>query len=1154
MGEKFRLGHTKVFFRAGVLGLMEETREDKIGSVLSWLQAGARGKASRMQFKKLQDQKLALYACQRAIKTMMIAKTWLWMQIWLAIKPNLKCTQFGKYKKEYEDKIALAEANIDQALEARGKVQAVYDGLMGQKTELSLALKSGGSAVQDIIDKTTRIEAQAADVQKELDGVNQRIKGEKQQKVALEGNIQKINATVAQLQGDVSNLEGVLASAEQDRANKDDQIRTLKDEIAHQSDMIGKLSKEKRSVGDSRQKTEEDIQAAEDKCNHLSRVKGKLEQALDEAEDALERERKVEGDLKLTQEAISDLERVKAELLGGVSRKEKEASALSAKIDDEATLAAKYAKQAKELMARIEELDEELNVERGNRAKAEKSRTMLKKDIEDISSRLEEAGSNTATQVELNKKREGELARLKSELEELNIAQEGTLAALRMKHNNTMADLGEQIDSLNANKVKSEKDKSGLELDLRDARLDLEDAVKGKAELDKQGKLLQAAIVDSNTRCDEMARALNEAESTKKRLQVENQDLNRQIEELENAIANMNKAKISVTTQLEDTKALADAEAKDRASLLTKYKMLSTDLENLREKLENEAMRKSDALKALSKAQAETQLWKSRYETEGMGRIEELEGARNKLQAKIVENEELVDVLSTKVATAEKSKGRLGTDLDDISMEYERVHAAALITEKRAKNFDKVLGEWQSKAADLQAEINASQDEGRNYSSELFRLKAAQQEPVEQLDVVKRENKNLADEIKDLLDQLGEGGRSIHALDKQRRMLEQEKEELQGALEEAEATLEMEENRVLRSQLELANVRQEIDRRVAEKEEEFNNTRKNHARAMESLGASIEAEQRAKGEALRIKKQLEGEINELEIGLDHANKANSEGIKSIKRYQTQLRETIQAYEDEARSRAQISEQVGISERKAGALSGEVEESKALLDGANRSIRQLQNDIADSRAAVNNMQTINGRDMTGKRQLESSIHTLQAEVDGMLVAAKNAEDKAKKAMVDAARLADELRAEQEHVSTLGTGKNSLSNALGELEGRLSDAENVALKSGKAAMAKLEGKIRELEAELAATQSRTGEANKAYQRAERKAKELSFAQGEDKKNQDRMSELANKLQMKIKTYKQQIEEAEEIAALNLAKFRKAQQELEETEERAKLAMVL
>merc|ERR1711937_1015172 len=641
---------------------------------------------------------------------------------------------------------------------------------------------------------------------------------------------------------------------------------------------------------------------------------------------------------------------------------------------------------------------------------------------------------------------------------------------------------------------------------------------------------------------DEMARSLNESESSKKRLQVENQDLSRQIEELEAGIANANKGKISLTTQLEDTKSLADAEAKDRAALLTKYKNMSTDLESLKEKIENEHMRKSDALKALSKAQAEIQLWRSRYETEGMGKIDELEGARAKLQARIVEAEENVDALTTKIANNEKSKARTASELDDMAMEYERVHAAALITEKRAKNFDKVLGEWLSKANDVQAEVEASQNEGRNYSSELFRLKAASDEAVEGLDVVKRENKNLADEIKDLLDQLGEGGRSIHDLDKQRRNLEQNNEELKAALEEAEGTLEQEENKVLRSQLELGQVRQEIDRRVAEKEEEFNNSRKNHARAMDSLAASLEAEQRAKGEALRIKKKLEGEINELEIGLDHANKANAEGLKSVKRYQTQLRETIQTFEDESRGKAQIIEAVGISERKAAALSGEVEESRALIDSADRAKRQIEAEIADARAAVNEIQSINARDMTAKRSLEGNIHTLSAEID---------EEKSKKAMVDAARLADELRAEQDHATSLAASKNSMNNQFGDLEARLADAETAAAKGGKAAMAKLEAKVRELEAELAGVQSRSGEAAKAYQRSERKVKELQFSQSEDKKKQDRMSELAAKLQQKIKTYKSQIEDAEEIAALNLAKFRKAQQELEETEERAKLA---
>merc|ERR1712107_816618 len=166
----------------------------------------------------------------------------------------------------------------------------------------------------------------------------------------------------------------------------------------------------------------------------------------------------------------------------------------------------------------------------------------------------------------------------------------------------------------------------------------------------------------------------------------------------------------------------------------------------------------------------------------------------------------------------------------------------------------------------------------------------------------------------------------------------------------------------------------------------------------------------------------------------------------------------------------------------------------------------------------------------------------------------AEEKSKKAMVDAARLADELRAEQDHASTQASSKQSLNNQFGQLEARLADAENAAARGGKAAMAKLENKVHELEAELAGTQARTVEAAKAYQRAERKCKELAFTAGEYKKNQDRMTDLASTLQSKIKVYKQQIEEAEEIAALNLAKFRKAQQELEEVEERAKLAALI
>jgi chromosome segregation ATPase len=241
----------------------------------------------------------------------------------------------------------------------------------------------------------------------------------------------------------------------------------------------------------------------------------------------------------------------------------------------------------------------------------------------------------------------------------------------------------------------------------------------------------------------------------------------------------------------------------------------------------------------------------------------------------------------------------------------------------------------------------------------------------------------------------------------------------------------------------------------------------------------------------------------------------------------------------------------LADRRAGALQGELEEARALLDSADRGKKQADMELVESRGAVNDMTTVNSKAASDKRRLESAVHTLHAEIDDMLAQAKGSEDKAKRAMVDAARLADELRAEQDHSTAQGKAKRALETQTAEVEMRLNEAQEVAAKGGRNQMAKLESRIRELEVELGSVQSKTGDAYKAFQKAERHVKELQFQQDEDRKNQDRMSELATKLQQKIKTYKKQIEEAEEIAALNLAKYRKAQQDLEENEERGKMA---
>ncbi|XP_011192473.1 myosin heavy chain, muscle isoform X1 [Zeugodacus cucurbitae] len=1160
--DQYRLGNTKVFFRAGVLGQMEEFRDERLGKIMSWMQGWARGYLARRNFKKLQEQRLALKVVQRNLRKYLQLRTWPWYKLWQKIKPLLNVTRVEDEIARLEEKAKKAEELHAAEVKVRKELEALNAKLLAEKTALLDSLSGEKGQLQDFQERNAKLTAQKNDLENQLRDIQDRLSQEEDARNQLFQQKKKADQEISGLKKDIEDLELSVQKAEQDKATKDHQIRNLNDEIAHQDELINKLNKEKKMQGETNQKTGEELQAAEDKINHLNKVKAKLEQTLDELEDSLEREkklrgdvekakRKVEGDLKLTQEAVSDLERNKKELEQTIQRKDKELSSITAKLEDEQVGVGKHQRQIKELQARIEELEEEVEAERQARAKAEKQRADLARELEELGERLEEAGGATSAQIELNKKREAELSKLRRDLEEANIQHESTLANLRKKHNDAVAEMAEQVDQLNKLKAKAEKEKNEYYGQLNDLRAGVDHLANEKAAQEKIAKQLQHTLNEVQGKLDETNRTLNDFDASKKKLSIENSDLLRQLEEAESQVSQLSKIKISLTTQLEDTKRLADEESRERATLLGKFRNLEHDLDNLREQVEEEAEGKADLQRQLSKANAEAQVWRSKYESDGVARSEELEEAKRKLQARLAEAEETIESLNQKCIGLEKTKQRLATEVEDLQLEVDRANAIANAAEKKQKAFDKIIGEWKLKVDDLAAELDASQKECRNYSTELFRLKGAYEEGQEQLEAVRRENKNLADEVKDLLDQIGEGGRNIHEIEKARKRLEAEKDELQAALEEAEAALEQEENKVLRAQLELSQVRQEIDRRIQEKEEEFENTRKNHQRALDSMQASLEAEAKGKAEALRMKKKLEADINELEIALDHANKANAEAQKNIKRYQQQLKDIQTALEEEQRARDDAREQLGISERRANALQNELEESRTLLEQADRGRRQAEQELADAHEQLNEVSAQNASISAAKRKLESELQTLHSDLDELLNEAKNSEEKAKKAMVDAARLADELRAEQDHAQTQEKLRKALEQQIKELQVRLDEAEANALKGGKKAIQKLEQRVRELENELDGEQRRHADAQKNLRKSERRIKELSFQSEEDRKNHERMQDLVDKLQQKIKTYKRQIEEAEEIAALNLAKFRKAQQELEEAEERADLA---
>ena len=209
---------------------------------------------------------------------------------------------------------------------------------------------------------------------------------------------------------------------------------------------------------------------------------------------------------------------------------------------------------------------------------------------------------------------------------------------------------------------------------------------------------------------------------------------------------------------------------------------------------------------------------------------------------------------------------------------------------------------------------------------------------------------------------------------------------------------------------------------------------------------------------------------------------------------------------------------------------------------------VEQELADTNETLSDQTCQNQAIQASKMKIESEMATLSSDLDEMAAEAGLSEEKAQRAMIDAARLADELRGEQDAAQGLERERKLLDAQVKDMQSRVDEAQTQALKGGKKAMTKMDTRIRELESELDAENRRMADAQKNMRKSERKIKELSYQQDEDRKNHERMQGLIDQLQGKIKSYKKQIEEAEEIAALNLAKYRQAQNSVADATERA------
>ncbi|XP_014857945.1 PREDICTED: myosin-4-like isoform X3 [Poecilia mexicana] len=986
---QYKFGHTKVFFKAGLLGALEEMRDERLAQVVMSVQALCRRFLVRMEYQKMMARKEAIYTLQYNLRSFMNVKHWPWMKLYFKLKPLLKSAEAEKEMAQMKTDFTKLKEDLSRSESRRKELEEKMVSVVQEKNDLLLQVQAEADNLLDAEERCEGLIKSKIQLEAKLKEATERLEDEEEVNAELTAKKRKLEDECAELKRDIDDLELTLAKVEKEKHAVENKVKNLTEELQSQDENMSKLSKEKKALQEVHQQALDDLQSEEDKVNSLTKAKTKLEQQVDDLEGSLEQEKKVrmdlerakrklEADLKLAQESILDLENEKQQLDEKMKKKDFELSQLQRKIEDEQGVSGQLQKKIKELQARIEELEEETEAERSARAKVEKQRSDLSRELEETAERLEEAAG--AAQLEASKKREAEFTKLRRDLEECSLQHEATAAALRKKHADSVAEMGDQLDNVQRVRQKLEKEKSELRLEVDDLSSNMDTLAKAKVNLEKMCHSLEDQLNEAKSKEEENLRLINDLSSQRARLTTEHGEMRRQLEEKESLMSQLSRAKQGFVQQIEELKRLHEEEGKAKNALAHSLLSARHDCELLREQYEEEQEAKAELHRCLSKANSEVAQWRNKYESDAIQRTEELEEAKKRLALRLQDAEEAVEAVNSKCSSLEKTKQRLQGEVEDLMMEVERSNAAAAALDKKQRNFDKVVAEWKQKHEEGQAELESALKEVRSLGTENFKMKNAFEECLEQLETLKRENKNLQQEIMDLTEQLGETGKTLHELERSKKQAEQEKMEAQAALEEAENT-------------------------------------------------------------------------------------------------------------------------------------------SLLNG--------------------------------RKKLEADLSTIQAEMDDGVQAARNAEERAKKAVTDAAMMAEELKKEQDTSSHLERMKKNLEATVKDLQQRLDEAESLAMKGGKKQLQKLEARVRELENQLEAEQRHGSDSIKALRKLERRIKELTYQSEEDRKNVTRLQELVDKLQLKVKAYKRQAEEAEEQASSHLSKLRKVQHELEEAGERADIA---
>merc|ERR1712038_1712076 len=482
---------------------------------------------------------------QRNFRKYLASRDWGWFVLIQKTRGLIGLPNPEEELRLLEEKANATYGQYKEALDVTANLQGSMDGLKAEIDAMGKQLAEEQGSISVYTDRQAKANALKAAAEVELGTKTKVLKGEEESRIELAAEVKAHAGSIGAVKKDIEDIELAIAKVELEKGNRDHTIKVLQDEIAEQDEVINKLNKEKEHIAENQAKSNDDMISANEKVDHLASVKSKLESTLGELESSLDKEkksratvekqkRKVEGDLKMAQDGVVELERSKRDIEVTIANKEKNNAQLSAKLDDEQNLVAKAQKGIKEIQGRVEAMEEELEAERQARAKAERQRSDLAREIDQLGERLDEASGATTAQVELNKKREAEVNKLRKDVEEANIQQESILANLKRKQGDATAEMTEQIDALGKMKSKIEKDKVLIMNEIADARAATDEVMRAQASADMSNKKMLEALNAINKKVDDANLTLGDFAASKNKIAVENSDLLRIVGDLDN--------------------------------------------------------------------------------------------------------------------------------------------------------------------------------------------------------------------------------------------------------------------------------------------------------------------------------------------------------------------------------------------------------------------------------------------------------------------------------------------------------------------------------------------------------------------------------------------------------------------------------------------